>query len=359
MVNLKEVQLQTGAVFSDSDLTPTAFPWDSLVLSEIKNGTMICDRSDWGLLEVKGNDRLRFLHNQSTNDFNRLQPGQGCDTVFVTSTARTLDLVTAYVQQDRVLLLTSPSRTEKLSEWMDRYLFPMDKVEINDLSSNYAIFTLIGPQSQELLSQWVSQKLLTLPEYRNQTVEILGVELILGVGSGLALPGFNLLIPLDKAGNLWYELTNPTSPHKAIPIGSNAWETLRILQGRPKPDAELTEDYNPLEVGLWQTISFNKGCYIGQETIARLNTYKGVKQRLLGIKFNTNNLVKTGDIITKDGEKIGVITSYIDTESGGFALGYIRTKSGGVGLNIEVENTKGEVVELPFIRHEYYQGNNE
>ncbi len=359
MLNLKEIQLQTGAVFSDSDLTPSIFPSDSQVLSEISNRVVICDRSDWGLLEVKGSDRLRFLHNQTTNDFNRLQPGQGCDTVFVTSTARTLDLVTAYVQPERVLLLTSPSRREKLTNWMDRYIFPMDKVEISNLSSNYAIFTLIGIQSKELLSTWVSPDILTRPEYSNQTVEIAGIELILGIGTGLALPGFNLLIPLDKAGNLWYELTNPASPNKAIPIGSNAWETIRILQGRPKPDGELTEDYNPLEVGLWQTISFNKGCYIGQETIARLNTYKGVKQRLWGIKFKTNNQVKPGDIIIKDGERIGVITSYINTESGGFALGYIRTKSGGIGLNVEVEGSNGEVVELPFIRHEYYQGNNE
>ena len=61
---------------------------------------------------------------------------------------------------------------------------------------------------------------------------------------------------------------------------------MRIQQGRPKSDRELTEDYNPLEAGLWQTISFEKGCYIGQETIARLNTYKGVKQKLWGIKLD-------------------------------------------------------------------------
>lgn len=59
---------------------------------------------------------------------------------------------------------------------------------------------------------------------------------------------------------------------EAVPLGDRVWEQLRIQQGRPAPDQELTEDYNPLEAGLWQTISFEKGCYIGQETIARLNT---------------------------------------------------------------------------------------
>jgi folate-binding protein YgfZ len=351
MVNLKEIQLQTGAIFADSASTPCLFPYDSHVLSFIREGVVICDRSDWGLIEVKGDDRLRFLHNQTTNDFNSLHSGQGCDTVFVTSTARTLDLVSAYVQEERVLLLTSPSRQETLREWMDKYIFPFDKVEITNLSSHYAIFTLVGSQSNLFLSQWISKEILSLPEGSNQIVQIAGIDLILGVGSGLALPGFNLLIPLDKSGDLWYVLTDKTKPQSAKPIGTETWEKLRILQGVPKPDAELTEDYNPLEVGLGKTISFDKGCYIGQETIARLNTYKGVKQKLWGIKVSAP--VTPGSKITKDGEKIGVITSYTsDFENGGFALGYIRTKSGGAGLNVAVGETKGEVVELAFIRHE-------
>jgi folate-binding protein YgfZ len=349
MANLKEIQRQAGAIFTEPEAIPTSFGHEREALRAAREKVAICDRSNWGLIEVTGDDRLPFLHNQTTNDLNKLQPGQGCDTVFVTSTARTIDLVTAYVQEERVLLLVSPSRRQKLLEWMDRYIFPPDKVKLWDLSADYAIFTLIGLASQELLSQWVSAEILSQAEGSNQMVAIDGFQVILGVGSGLALPGYNLIMPGEKAGEIWEKLT----AKDVLPMGSQAWEKLRILQGRPKPEAELTEDYNPLEAGLWPVISFDKGCYIGQETIARLNTYKGVKQRLWGIQLN--QAVTPGATVTGAGEKIGVITSYTDTETGGFALAYIRTLAGGVGLKVEIGEATGEVAALPFVRHEYYQ----
>ena len=123
------------------------------------------------------------------------------------------------------------------------------------------------------------------------------------------------------------------------------------MQGKPKPNHELTTDYNPLEAGLWDAISFDKGCYIGQETIARLNTYKGVKQRLWGIKFASPVNLSESKLITLNGEKVGTITSHCDTPEGIFALGYIRTKAGGEGLKVMVNEVEGEVISLPFVRH--------
>ena len=349
MAKLKEIQLRAGAIFTDTGTIPTSFDREPEAMSAAREKVAICDRSNCGLIEVTGEDRLRFLHNQTTNDFNKLQPGQGCHTVFVTSTARTIDLVTAYAQEKGVLLLVSPSRREKLLEWMERYIFPLDKVKLRDISLDYAIFTLVGIASKELLSEWVTEEILSQPQGCNQMIAIDGIQVILGVGSGLALPGYNLIIPVDKAGETWQKLTSKD----VLPIGSQTWEKLRILQGVPKPDAELTDDYNPLEAGLWATISFDKGCYIGQETIARLNTYKGVKQRLWGIKLKGR--VTPGTTVTVAGKKVGVITSYTDTETGGFALGYIRTLAGDVGLKVEIGEAAGEVVEVPFVSHEYDQ----
>jgi len=229
---------------------------------------------------------------------------------------------------------------------MDRFLFPMDKVELANISSKYAIFSLFGAKTPNLLAEWLEEEILCQPEGNHLAMEIENINLFLGVGNGLALPGYNLIIPQEKAGEIWQILT----AKGALPMGNKAYEKLRILQGRPKPDAELTEDYNPLEVGLWQTISFEKGCYIGQETIARLNTYQGIKQKLWGIRVNQP--VMPGAIVTVAGVKVGVITSYTDTENGGLALGYIRTKAGDVGLKVEIEEAKGEVVKLPFVTHQ-------
>ena len=123
------------------------------------------------------------------------------------------------------------------------------------------------------------------------------------------------------------------------------------------PAAELTDDDNPLEAGLWHSVSFEKGCYIGQETIARLNTYQGVKKRLWGLVLE--KAVEPGAAILYEGKKIGKLTSVMATEDGAFGLGYLRTKAGGEGLSVELDGVKGEAIALPFIEHSYYVASKE
>ncbi|MDB9459166.1 folate-binding protein [Dolichospermum circinale CS-545/17] len=309
----------------------------------IKEGVAISDRSHWGRIRVSGDDRIRFLHNQSTNNFQVLKPGQGCDTVMVTSTARTIDLVTSYVLDDAVLLLVSPNRRQLLAKWLDRYIFFADKVKLTDITAETATFSLMGPQSHGIVEKLGAGDLIGQPD--GNLISVNGV--IVAIGSGLATPGYTLILPVTNKETLWNKILS----YGAGEVSDRAWEMLRILQGRPAPDAELTDDYNPLEVGLWQTISFNKGCYIGQETIARLNTYKGVKQYLWGIHLH--NAAEPGTIITIGDEKVGKLTSYTTTPDGHFGLGYIRSKAGGVGLKVQIGETEGEIVAIPFVSHEY------
>jgi tRNA-modifying protein YgfZ len=321
---------------------------DVAALLAAQQGVAICDRSHWGRIKVSGDDSLRFLHNQSTNDFQNLKPGQGCDTVFVSSTARTIDLATAYVRDDAVILLVSPNRREFLIQWLDKYIFFADKVELTDITNYTCTFSLIGPGSDGIIQQLTAGELIGKPYGSHQVYKISEAEGVrIAVGSGLASAGYTLIFPVTDREIVWQKLLELG----AVEMRETAWEMLRVLEGRPVPEKELTDDYNPLEVGLWQTLSFSKGCYIGQETIARLNTYKGVKQNLWGISLNAP--VKEGTTITIGEEKVGKITSYIATADGHFGLGYIRTKAGGLGLKVQVGEASGEVVEVPFVSHEY------
>ncbi|WP_353932468.1 folate-binding protein [Okeanomitos corallinicola TIOX110] len=316
---------------------------DREAIHAVTKGVVVCDRSHWGRIRIGDDDRLRFLHNQSTNDFQSLKPGEGCDTVMVTSTARTIDLATGYVLDDAVLLLVSPHRREFLMQWLDRYIFFADKVTLTDVTDETATLSIIGSASDAIIEKLGAGALIGKPQGSNIFIN----QTIFAVGSGLTNPGYTLIFPVTEKPKLWQQILN----YGAVELSDRAWETLRILQGRPVPDAELTDDYNPLEVGLWQTVSFDKGCYIGQETIARLNTYKGVKQYLWGIRLNSP--AEPGTVITIQEEKIGKLTSYTETPDGHFGLGYIRSKAGGVGLKVQVGISEGEVVSLPFVSHEY------
>ncbi len=345
--SLQAQQEMAGATFG-KDTVPLSFGNDEAALQAVETGVALCDRSHWGRVRVSGADRLRFLHNQTTNQLEQCLPGQGCDTVFVNSTARTLDLVTAYIEPESVLLLVSPGQAQVLIDWMDRYIFFADQVALADETATTAVFTLLGPKSGSLLQQLGLDALWHAPQGSHAKVTIAdGIDVQVAIGSGLTTPGCTLIVSRDSAAPLWQYLMETG----VTPLGEQVWEQLRISQGRPLPGSELTNDINPLEAALWEAVSFDKGCYIGQETIARLNTYQGVKQQLWG--FALGDWAAPGTHITLDGNKVGMLTSVVKTPEGVKGLGYLRTKTGGAGLTVSVAETTAEVVEIPFASRGY------
>ena len=305
------------------------------MLDFAKTGVLFYDRTAWGRISVTDSDRLNFLHNQSTNTFKSRKPGEGCDTVFLTSTARAIDLVAAYVLEDSVLLLVSPGMSAELIAFLDRYIFFADKVKFTDVSEQTSAFSLIGTESHTIVKA-LGADLTDQPYGTHCLVDSVRIA----VGSGLVAEGYTLIS--DSSFDLKQELIDLG----VAQIDDETWNTLRIEQGRPMPGSELTSDYNPLEAGLWHTVSFNKGCYIGQETIARLDTYNGVKQQLWGIKLNQS--VKVGEIVTVGDEKVGTVTSV----TAAIGLAYIRTKAGGAGLQTDL----GEIIEVPYLTREKQEG---
>ena len=108
----------------------------------------LTDRSHWGLIRLTGSTRQSFLHNQTTNDFNRLRPGEARNTVWLTSTARVIDLTTVLAESDAHWMMTSPDRRDVLLNWMPRFVFFMDDVQFHNEAGNYAIYSVAGAQSE-------------------------------------------------------------------------------------------------------------------------------------------------------------------------------------------------------------------
>jgi tRNA-modifying protein YgfZ len=339
--------------------------------------SLVFDRSHWGRIRLSGADRVRFLHNQTTQNIEQLSAGQGGYSVFVTSTGRTIDLATVYADPDSLLVVVSPGMSQKIYDWMDRYIFFSDKVTLTDESNQTFLFTVLGTSADAVLQPLGASDLIGKALFSHQTLLFAGSEegagpeetITVAVGSDLGLAGYTLWGPKAQADAVWQAILSAG----AIAGSPHQWERLRIQQGRPAPGHELTDDDNPLEAGLWNSISFEKGCYIGQETIARLNTYQGVKKRLWGIKLSAP--VEPGATISAEGAKIGRLTSVIEADSHILGLAYLRTKAGGAGLRVTVEPAAGEAeheaeretasepivgeaIALPFIRHEYYAATN-
>jgi tRNA-modifying protein YgfZ len=347
MTALFDFHTSNGAIFKEAQpRVPWSFGNETVAIAAANTGVVVVDRTHWGRIMVSGEDRLRFLHNQSTADFITLTAGMGCATVFINSTGRTIDLALGLVCDDQVWLLVSPGQREAIYQLLDQYIFFADQVYLQDVSDQTATFSLVGSASSAVIAALGGN--IDGLAYSHQVVALGETPVRIVTDSGLALPGYTLIVEVAQAKVLWEKLVSLG----AIPMGEGGWEELRIRQGRPAAGAELTADYNPLEVGLWETISFTKGCYIGQETIARLNTYQGVKQYLWGIKLQ--GAAALGSPLLLAGDKVGVLTSYVATADGHRGLAYVKSKAGGVGLEVQVGDTTGEIVDLPFVSHDYY-----
>ncbi|XP_027346506.1 putative transferase At1g60990, chloroplastic isoform X2 [Abrus precatorius] len=322
---------------------------DDEALDAVHNGVAVVDLSHFGRIRVSGEDRIQFLHNQSTANFECLREGQGCDTVFVTPTARTIDIAHAWVMKSAITLVVSPETCRTITEMLNKYIFFADKVEIRDITKQTSFFVLVGPKSGQLMENLNLGGLVGKPYGTHQHFNVEKQPVTIGVGNLISEDGFSLLMSPMAAPSVWKAML----AQGAIPMGSNSWNKLRVIRGRPAPGMELTKEFNVLEACLWNSVSLNKGCYKGQETISRLITYDGVKQRLWG--FRLSAAAEPGSIITVDGKKVGKLTSYASgrKQTEHFGLGYIKRQSALEGDTVIVgDNIIGTVVEVPFLSHQ-------
>jgi len=309
-----------------------------------QTGSLLLDRSGWGRLRMKGSPGLDYLHNRSTQNLKALKPGQGADTVFVTPTAGILDLATVYVGEEDCWIWTSPQRRSLLMQSLGRMLPLVRGAQLKDETDQTFGFGLLGSQSQALLEQVVSSEEIPTGPHEHRPVEIQGIPVHLACGTGLALPGFTLWGAIDQEVAL-EECLLQAGAELAPP---ELWEVLRLEAGRPAADQELTSDYNPLEAGLWQAVSLGKGCYVGQEVLAKQVTYKRIRQTLWGIRLQGE--ARPGTEILRQGEKIGLLTSAGLTSQGYLGLGYVRTKfNPAEGLEVEVGSAPGVLTRMPFL----------
>ena len=312
---------------------------------DVSSLTLI-DRSHWGRIRVGDRDRLTFLHNQSTQTLNLRKPGEVCETTFVTSTARLLDLATVVILNDSVLMIVSPGMAETLITTLDRYIFFADQVTLTDLSADTVMFSVMGPESASAL------KSLGLDVGMGVVEGMLGaVAVTVMAGSGLVTTGYTLIAAVADREALWSMLLQIP----ALVMDEATFERVRIEQGRPMPGSELTDDYNPLDAGLWSTVSFNKGCYIGQETIARLESRDAVKMGLWGVKLAAG--VAIGTTVWVEGAKAGTMTSVCELPNGSaIGLCYVRTKAAGGGASVQVGTLEvsqtATLLDLPFLNRE-------
>ena len=295
-------------------------------------------------LYMRGADHLDFLHRMTSNDFHNLQIGHGLEAVFIEQRARILDLATCYRGPDTTALILSPDSRATIPAWLDRFIFA-ESLELADRTDETAMFELIGPHAAQLVAHTLNANLSRLQDHQLLDPQVVdGLWLARTTGPGLRAFG-----PPATVKDLWQRL----AAAGANPVGSATWEILRVEQGLPLLGRELTQNYNPWEAGLGRAIHLDKGCYIGQEVIARLDTYDKVKQHLVGLRLSAAELPPTGQPLRDGAREVGRITSAVHSPNlGPIALAYVRRSACAEGTMLDAGGAQATVVPLPFLSHE-------
>ncbi len=233
-----------------------------------------------------GNDSADFLHRISTNDFRKFSKDTIQPTILITEKGRMLDVVFVLHCGEYFLLFTSPNNENNVIQWLQKFIIMEDiQLEIfKEKKYSYLIFEN------------------TIKEKTSPTAKTFSLNYY-GISSTLLISDNNIELPYHQ-------------------FDENEFEYFRIQNGIPAIHKEISEHYNPLELNLWNYISFKKGCYIGQEVIARLDTYDKIQRRLCTFKISENLEKEKQYTIIQENEEVGTLTS----NSSVVGLGLIKTK---------------------------------
>ena len=348
---LRDALLSSGAVVDGASALPLHFGAPRAELRAALRLCVLADRTTLGRVRASGPDLLDLLNRLSTADLSDLQPGDGCPTVITSAKGRIVErLFVHHLGEAGVLLVGGPGAASRTIEHLDRFTF-QEQTGLEDQTATTCQLALSGPLSANALetaglprpAQYASAP----ASFEGAPVHVLGQD---GYGGG----GFSVVAPATMAGSLWQALFLAVGKLDGRPAGERAMEMRRILLGIPAPGHELTEDYNPLEAGLGEAVSFTKGCYVGQEVVARLNTYDKVSRRLVGLEFRADGAAPpVGASIFREQTEIGKVTSAAlhPGERRPVGLGYVKQKLGGPGDEVRIGSADGAVVrlvELPF-----------
>lgn len=285
----------------------------------LTTGLGCADVSGRTLLEIRGSDRVTFLHAFCTNNIKSLQPGQGCEAFITSPQGKTLGHVVVWSDADRLLLETSPGQARPLIAHFDKYVISED-VQFVDRTAEWAELLIAGPQAPEVIAG------LTIPARRSP---LLGPNCYAIVAPRAELPAL------------------PSAVHCA----AEAVETARIEAGFPVFGRDITEDNLPQEVGRdAQAISFTKGCYLGQETVARIDALGHVNRKLVGLKFAAPEPASVGTPLLAAEKEVGRVTSaaWSPRLNTPLALGYVKTLHSKPGTQLASPAGAAEVVSLPL-----------
>jgi tRNA-modifying protein YgfZ len=294
--------------------------------SALHNGALFFDRSDRTRTRISGPKAAELVTGMVTNDVSALVPGEGQYAAALTAKGKIVADLRIFALDDGLLIDASFPAAPGWKEMVRKYVNPRT-APYHDLTSELSDFGIFGRSSRSVVSRVTDvddKDLAMLPPYGHISRPFEDVTVIIARVPEMDLDGFEIFIPSEAVGAL------KTKLHSAgIPAGSNdTWEIARIESGRPQWGVDMDDSTLPQEANLDElgAISYTKGCYIGQETVARVHFRGHVNRFLRRLRFVTRPAPPKGaELVDESGKVIGDIrSSALSPRFGGVALGMVR-----------------------------------
>ena len=290
-------------------IVPWRFSSTAVEYAGLTTAAGLIDYSILSHIEVAGEDRLAFLHSLLSNDIKRLAPGQGCQAALLSPNAKLIATLIVLAEASSVRLLCDATVAAIMASALERYVFS-ERVTIVNHERREAILALQGPRTIACLTQ-ILGTVVSLPDPEDHTtVSFDGASMRVIRHDLTAAGGVLCSVNAEAAAGVWQRLRERGLPHGLQLVG---WETLniaRIEAGIPWFGIDMDDSNLLPETGLETRLaSDTKGCYIGQEIVARMQTYGSASKKLVGLRLEGTQVPAAGDPIVSGEEPVGQITS--------------------------------------------------
>ena len=325
--------------------TATLSQYDAVIHAVALN-----DLSDRGKIEVTGPDRVSFLHSMISNEVEGLAEYTGRYGTFLTARGKIVSDFFYYRFPEFLLLDIDRSLLDKTLGELEKYII-MEEVNLSDVSAGYGHFSLQGPRSPQLLRDLFGE---ALPRevFEIQQVNQGDGEVWLIRRPDLAEEGFEVMCPAEMASELRAAITEKGAARGIQELKVEAWNVLRTETWIPRFGVDMDETRYPMEARLDNAISLTKGCYLGQEVVAKATHIGGVNNLLVGLKLDGGVPPDRGArVLSEEGKEIGGVTSAVLSPrlDCPIAFAYLKRGFASEGNRCRVELSAGEAASAEIV----------
>ena len=346
---IHSVHKQAGANFIEMDGTQVVAGYgeESAVDAQrrIKKAGGFIDRSYRGKLRVEGPDAEALIQSLTSADVARQTPGTVQPNAICTGHGKAQSLFDGYRFDDYFLLDLDPVLTGSTHAFLDKYTIIRDAATA-DVSADFGHVGLYGPEAQTVLAMALGIEAADLPAPAGKFT--CPDSAVIAATDEFGVAGFEVMVPVADFAPLWEKLVQAGAPLGVTPFGFDALEALRIAHGRARYGVEVDEEVLLLEAGFADSVAFDKGCYIGQETLSRIVFRGQLNRKLCGLVID-GPVPDAGAVVNHDGAEVGMVKSAAVTPDGVVALASLKRACWEPGTAVTVGEATATVADLPLL----------